>query len=277
MTRVTVLVPTHDHETTLPWAVGSALRQTVTDLEVLVVGDGAPPATDAWAEALAAREPRLRYLPNRKGPRHGELHRHAALREARGEVVCYLSDDDLWLPDHVERLLTALPRVEFAHCLPAAVRPDATLHAWAADLSLASAREQVLGNDTLVPLSCVAHTLDAYRRLPFGWRTTPDDRPTDRFMWHQFLEQTWVRAASSAAPTCLHFASPERLGWSGERRAAELAEWDARIRDARWRKRFFRKVARWTRTSIPPRPGAISGWEKLRRWVGGGRAGRAAR
>ncbi len=276
MTRATVLVPTHDHTTTLPWAVGSALRQTVADLEVLVVGDGAPPATHAWAEALAAREPRFRFFPNGKGPRHGELHRHAALQEARGEIVCYLSDDDLWLPDHVERLLTALPRVEFAHCLPTAVRPDASLHAWAADLALASARERVLGDDTLVPLSCVAHTLAAYRRLPFGWRTTPEGRPTDRHMWQQFLAQPWVRAASSAAPTCLHFASPERSGWSGERRAAELAEWDARIRDARWCKRFFRRVARWTKTAIPPRPGAISLFQRLRRWAGAGRAGRAA-
>ena len=37
----TVIVPTHDHGPLLRLAVRSALRQTVEDLEVLVIGDGA--------------------------------------------------------------------------------------------------------------------------------------------------------------------------------------------------------------------------------------------
>jgi len=277
MTRATVLVPTHDHAATLPWAVGSALAQTVEDLEVLVVGDGAPQATQTWAERAAEADPRVRYLPHAKGPRHGEVLRHAALQGARGEAVFYLSDDDLWLPDHVERLLAALRRAEFAHALPAAVRPDGSLHAWPADLALPRDRARVLEGETLVPLSCASHTLAAYRRLPFGWRTTPDGCPTDGHMWRQFLEQPWVRAASSAAPTCLHFASPERPGWSGERRAGELAAWTERTRDARWRRKHFRRVGRWTRTAIPRAPGAVSLWGRVRRWVGGGRAGPGGR
>ena len=36
-----------------------------------------------------------------KGDRHGEAHRHAALAEARGELVAHICDDDLWFPEHL--------------------------------------------------------------------------------------------------------------------------------------------------------------------------------
>ena len=59
---------------------------------------------ESWApgedDTRAALEPfaddeRVRFLDFPKGARHGELNRHEALREARGRIVCYLSDDDL--------------------------------------------------------------------------------------------------------------------------------------------------------------------------------------
>jgi GalNAc5-diNAcBac-PP-undecaprenol beta-1,3-glucosyltransferase len=81
----------------------------VTDLEVLIVGDGASPATAAAAAALEREDGRVRFFALPKGPRHGEVHRHAVLsRKASGEAVLYLSDDDLWLPDHAERLRALL-------------------------------------------------------------------------------------------------------------------------------------------------------------------------
>src|SRR2546430_8840166 len=32
--------------------------------------------------------------------RNGEIHRDGVLRQARGRIVCYQADDDLWLPGH---------------------------------------------------------------------------------------------------------------------------------------------------------------------------------
>ena len=45
MLAATVLVPTHDHGPTLRRSIATTLAQTVSDLEVLVVGDGAPDIT----------------------------------------------------------------------------------------------------------------------------------------------------------------------------------------------------------------------------------------
>jgi glycosyltransferase involved in cell wall biosynthesis len=97
----TVIVPTHDHGPTLRLSVGSALAQTIEDIEVLVIGDGVPDVTREIVGELSRNDERLRFFDHPKGLRHGELYRHEALAQARGEIVCYLSDDDLWFPEHV--------------------------------------------------------------------------------------------------------------------------------------------------------------------------------
>ncbi len=123
---------------------------------------------------LVAADPRVRWFDNPKGPRHGELHRHAALQEARGEIVCYLCDDDLWLPDHVERMRALLDGHDFAYACPFWIDPQGEIRCYRVDLRLPYFRELFAAGENRIPLSCGAHTLDLYRRLPAGWRTTPD-------------------------------------------------------------------------------------------------------
>ena len=240
--RATVLIPTHDHGPTLVPTVGTALGQTISDIEVFIVGDGAPDITRDVVADLKRRDERIRFFDNPKGPRHGEVHRHAALAEARGEIVCYLSDDDLWFPDHVKTLSHLLASADFAHALPIAVEPDGSLVGWTVDLSLPFFPDLLLSGDNRIPLSCGAHTLEMYRRLPAGWRTTPEGIHTDLYMWQQFLAQPGCRAVSGTRPTVLHFPSPWRRGWSRNERVEELDHWARRLADPEWRERFIPKV-----------------------------------
>ncbi len=237
MTRATVLVPTFDHGPTLKYAVRSALDQTVADIEIFIVGDGVPPLARSYIEELVKEDSRVRLFINDKGPRHGEIHRARALEEASGEIVCYLSDDDLWLPDHLAVMSELLEDADFAHCLPIRVEPGGRIGGWPIDLAEKADRQLLLGGENRIPLSCSGHTLAAYRRLPHGWRTTPDNVPTDLYMFQQFLVTDWVRTVSGSRPTCLHFPSPDRFDWSSERRLAELAWWADRMADVEWRQR----------------------------------------
>ena len=238
----TVLVPTHDHGSTLRRSIASALAQTVSDLEVLVVGDGAPDVTRELMAELTSADPRVRFFDNSKGRRHGEEHRHAALREAQGEIVCYLSDDDLWLPNHVEALQELLGESEFAHTLPLRIDPDGRIHHWRVDLGLPFYRELLLSGENRVPLCCAGHTLELYRRLPAGWRAGPEGTPSDLHMWQQVLSVPGCRAASGTRPTVLHFPSHERGGWTSDERLDELDAWAARVQDPVWRDAFAQQV-----------------------------------
>ena len=71
-TAATVVIPTHDHGRTLLRSVPSALAQTVSELEVFVVGDGVPDVTRELMAELVAADERVRFFDNPKGERHGE-------------------------------------------------------------------------------------------------------------------------------------------------------------------------------------------------------------
>lgn len=238
ITLATVLVPTHNHGPLLQVAVNSALRQTVSDIEVFIVLDGPTPATREAAIALQNSDERVRVFDNPKGARNGELHRHQALRDARGQIVCYLSDDDLWLPGHVANALDMLSEADFAHSLPTWVMPEGGFGVAAVDLASDFYRALLLGGSNRIPLTTAAHTLTLYHRLPHGWRTTPEGTATDLYMWQQILGTENVVSVSGSAPTTLGFPSPQRHDMTQGERLLELQEWDERLRSPHGRAAF---------------------------------------
>src|SRR5262249_38790734 len=135
MVTTTVVVPTHDHGPTLRYSVASALAQTASDLEVLIMGDGVDDTTRAVAGELAPEDARVKVLDCPKGARPGEEHRHTALLECDSRVVCYLADDDLWLPDHVETMIALLDNADFAHASGLHATVDGGVDAWQGDLA----------------------------------------------------------------------------------------------------------------------------------------------
>ena len=227
----TVIVPTTgDRGPLLPLTVGSVLGQSVEALEVFVIGDGVGADTRDAVADLVARDERVRFFDHPKDRRRAERQRHAALAEARGRIVCYLTDRDLMLPHHVEVLCGLLEDADLAHTLRFGIAPDGAFgFRHTIDLTDPAARADAPNVKRLIPLSFVGHTLDVYRRLPHGWRTTPLGVATDRFMWLQFLAQAECRVATSEEPTVLYFKRGDHPGWSVERRRAELLEWTERM------------------------------------------------
>jgi glycosyltransferase involved in cell wall biosynthesis len=145
--RVTVITPAYNASATVAEAVRSALRQTVGDLEVIVVDDGsAEPTADALADI---HDQRLRIIRTERN-RGVSAARNTALDAARSAVIAQLDADDLWRPDHLEGLLPALtdPTVGLVYSnveiigtplLDRAIavrRPDDGLPKWLSDRSL---------------------------------------------------------------------------------------------------------------------------------------------
>ena len=234
----TVLIPTHDHGALLSYAVASAAAQSVRDLEIFIIGDGVPPSNKELIAGLVASDSRVHFFDHPKHERRGEPYRHAALQQARGKIVCYLCNRDLWLPNHVEEMLTLLENADFAHTLSLYVQPGDQLRVVPSDLALPAYRRSMFCLGNRVPLSCAAHTLEMYKRLPFGWRTTPSDQFTDLYMFQQFLRLPECRAASGKQPTAATFPSTPRRTWTVEQRVEELERWVRRLADPGTRQQF---------------------------------------
>jgi Glycosyl transferase family 2 len=114
---VSVIIPTYlQHELLATRAIPSALAQTYANIEVVVVGDGAPEATARAIEGLDDSRVRYENLTVRAPyPEDAtEFWRvagtppwNAAWELSRGRWVAPLNDDDSFRPEHVELLLKA--------------------------------------------------------------------------------------------------------------------------------------------------------------------------
>lgn len=90
---VSVIIPVYNTATYVEEAVRSILRQTLRDLEILIVDDGSTDASPAVLARLAASDTRIRL---RTQPNTGQAAaRNAALSEAAGEYVYFMDSDDL--------------------------------------------------------------------------------------------------------------------------------------------------------------------------------------
>jgi len=96
---VTVVIPTRNRPEMVCRAVRSALCQTYSNLEVVVVVDGPDSATVEALEALD--EHRLRIIALAESGGGGEA-RNTGIRAANGTWVALLDDDDEWLPLKIE-------------------------------------------------------------------------------------------------------------------------------------------------------------------------------
>jgi GalNAc5-diNAcBac-PP-undecaprenol beta-1,3-glucosyltransferase len=225
----TVLIPTHDHGPTLRYSVESALRQSLSDIEIFIIGDGVDDLSRSIIAELTRKDARVRFFDFPKGERHGEASRHIALQEARGQIVGYLSDDDLWFPEHLERMYDALQRHNVVNVLGMCVHPDGTLGTWHGDLNHPQYRERMRGKWNFIPLSALAHRMDFYRKLPLGWHPAPPDTWTDLHMWRKLLSHEAVDPLTLFDPTVLVFPTPARAGWTLQERTRELEAWMPKI------------------------------------------------
>jgi hypothetical protein len=135
---VSVVIPAWNRvDTLIDRAIPSALAQTHANIEVIVVGDASPPEIGAAVQALddpriAFRNLTIRgpYLEDRFGSwaASGTPGLNAGVALARGSWIAPLGDDDAFVPEHIERLLSKAQtsRLEFVYGRIRTTYPDGT-------------------------------------------------------------------------------------------------------------------------------------------------------
>lgn len=107
---ISVVIPTINRPQMVTGAVVSALRQTLRELEVIVVVDGPDESTRRVLRAID--DPRLRVLPLPENVGLGEA-RCAGTDAARGQWIALLDDDDTWLPRKLQIQLDTAQRSRY--------------------------------------------------------------------------------------------------------------------------------------------------------------------
>lgn len=98
--QVSVVLPTYNRAYCLSRAVESVLRQTFSDIELIVVDDCSTDDTQSYLATIA--DPRLRVLKHdvNKG---GAAARNTGIAAARAPVIAFQDSDDEWLVTMLEK------------------------------------------------------------------------------------------------------------------------------------------------------------------------------
>jgi glycosyltransferase involved in cell wall biosynthesis len=100
---VSVIIPAYNCAPFIHDTLKSVYHQTYENWEIILIDDG---STDDTADALAPHMEKIRY--HFQENRGTAAARNSGLREARGELIAFLDNDDLWLPRKLEMQVRAL-------------------------------------------------------------------------------------------------------------------------------------------------------------------------
>jgi hypothetical protein len=104
---VSVVVPTRDRPFLLRDALQSVARQSYGNWEVIVADDGGGDAA-AVARTLEPHAAARVKVVRTEGGKGAARARNLAVAAARGEILAFLDDDDLYLPEHLAELVLAV-------------------------------------------------------------------------------------------------------------------------------------------------------------------------
>jgi glycosyltransferase involved in cell wall biosynthesis len=99
-------MPAYNTEEYIADAIQSALRQTYSNLELLVVDDGSTDRTRDIAMEWAATDDRVRVFT--QGNKGISGARNTGIRHSTGDVFALLDSDDVWAPTFLARQLAVL-------------------------------------------------------------------------------------------------------------------------------------------------------------------------
>ncbi|MEI6266701.1 MAG: glycosyltransferase [bacterium] len=102
---VSIIIPIYNGSKYMRVAIDSALSQTYENVEVIIVNDGSTDDTDKIAKSYGNR---IKYYSKKNGGVSTAL--NLAIKKARGEYISWLSHDDEYYPDKIQKQLIYLNR-----------------------------------------------------------------------------------------------------------------------------------------------------------------------
>lgn len=105
---VSIIIPVYNGENYLQQAIDSALAQTYGNLEILVINDGSTDEGRTEQIALSYGD-KIRYISKENGGASSAL--NVGIKNMNGDYFSWLSHDDLYTPDKIEKQIAAISLV----------------------------------------------------------------------------------------------------------------------------------------------------------------------
>lgn len=110
---VSIIIPTYKRNSSLKRAINSVLTQTYKNIEVIIVDDNNPETSYRKSTEILMGEfsgdSRVIYFKHSHN-KNGAAARNTGIQMSKGEIICFLDDDDYFLPSKIERQLEVLLR-----------------------------------------------------------------------------------------------------------------------------------------------------------------------
>jgi len=112
---ISVIIPTYGGPVFLEKAINSVLNQTFNDWELIIVDDNNPDTearkqTEDIVTDVITKDNRINYIKHPHN-RNGAAARNTGIAIAKGEYISFLDSDDEYLPDRLEKCVSAISSV----------------------------------------------------------------------------------------------------------------------------------------------------------------------
>jgi len=103
---ISVIITTKNRINLLKNAIESALEQTYTNFELIIVDDNSIDETKKYCEELLSNDKRIRYISIPEIGSTGANHaRNIGIKNSKGDYIAFLDDDDKWHPEKLEKVI----------------------------------------------------------------------------------------------------------------------------------------------------------------------------
>ena len=114
---VSVIIPTYKRAKYIDRAIQSVLNQTYQNFELIVVDDNDEDSEDRKYTSDLMKQyddnEKVIYLKHKKNM-NGAVARNTGIKQARGEFITFLDDDDYYLPKRLEIMVSSLKNSEYS-------------------------------------------------------------------------------------------------------------------------------------------------------------------
>lgn len=103
MPKVSIITPTYNGEKFIERAIKSVLWQTFQDWEMIIIDDGSNDKTVEIVKKYIEKDPRMRLIELKENTGGPAIPRTIACKEAKGEYIAFLDQDDVFYPENLEK------------------------------------------------------------------------------------------------------------------------------------------------------------------------------